>query len=303
LATVNVSQGFLTARGTAVIMPPIDAHTHFPLSPDDIRAVARMMPQEVFDNNLRGVIFQADPETDGQPARQRDKRNRNGFEVLPGVFINSQCAGTYEAPFGIIRLYAYHYDAAALPNRAMWELFLRFRMLTVFLHEVAHHVDRMQLQAFGNELFPPGEHRESESENISFPWVLEYGIPYLERAYVEEMDEFSRWTEQYVGRRLSLTDLVTPPRAFAGNTRAFTPNDTIFSLESLVTRLATLLHEGQTIRDTRYNSALTFVCREEYPEAYAILSALLAEYPQFHEARQLSEECREKMASDHEPAR
>lgn len=299
MATANVSQGFLTAKGTAIIVPTVDAYTHFPLSPDDLRSVVRMMPLEVFDN-LRAVLFLADPTSEEQPQPHEDYSETIGIEILPGVFINKRYQGTYQAPYGMIRLYAYHYDAEALQNRAMWELFLRFRMLTVFLHEVAHHVDRMQQHAPGDELLPPGEHRESESEIISHPWVLHYGIPYLEQTYAEQILELADWAEQYVGRRLSLTDLVVPPRSFVDEARVFTPNDTIFSLELLVTRLAQLVHEGQTIRETRYSSALTFVCRDEYQEASAILLALLADYPQFNEARELYEECREKMACGHE---
>ena len=37
-----------------------------------------------------------------------------------------------------IRLYAYVYDAA-LPNREMLEVYLRLRMLSTLLHEIAHH--------------------------------------------------------------------------------------------------------------------------------------------------------------------
>jgi len=301
VTTPDVFQHYLTAKGTAIIVPPEDADTHCLLSPDDLRNVARLMPQEIFEN-LCAVIFVADPDDDQQddeqpPAAGDVPSGRpRSIELIPGVFINDRYLGTYLAPYRIIRLYAYHYDPAALPQRAMWELFFRFRILTVFLHEVAHHVDRQRLYASGEGLLPPSEHREAESEQLSYPWVLAYGIPYLEQAYAEEVRQFTTWTEQYVGRRLSLADLVVPPRIFADEARVFTPNDTIFSIESLILRLATMVAEGHTMRDTRYNSALSFHCRGEYPEASDILQALLADDPHDDEAHQLYDECRGHIA-------
>lgn len=297
MTTPDVFQNYLTAKGTAIIVPPEDADTHCLLSPDDLRNVARLMPQEIFEN-LCAVIFVADPDDEQQQPAAGDvpSGRQRSIELIPGVFINDRYQGTYHAPYRIIRLYAYHYDATTLPKCAMWELFFRFKMLTVFLHEVAHHVDRQRLYASGEGLLPPSEHRESESEQLSYPWVLAYGIPYLEQAYAEEVRQFTTWTEQYVGRRLSLADLAVPPRIFADEARVFTPNDTIFSLESLIMRLATMVAEGHTMRDTRYNSALSFHCRGEYPEACDILRALLAEDSHDNEARQLYEECRVNIA-------
>jgi len=255
-----------------IIVQDVGEFWHYPAGEADLRAVMRLLPPGALDGLHRTVLcagseYQRERiEADGGAPYEPDPyTGRVGSEDLPGVY-SGPVLGTYSDD-ATIRLYAYVYDAAAMPDRAVRELYLRLRMLSTFLHEAAHHYDAMRRVAGGRWLAEPGDKCEEYAERNEHSWAVRYAVPYLEAAYPEAARAFREWTERHGG--------VAIPLALV----AQTAHQAMCNAGAAYEELATCVTEGSSPRECRLEFAQDLRLAMCFAEALASVEAVLAEHP------------------------
>jgi len=253
---------------------------HYPASPDDLRAVMRLLPHGVFTGLasirlcLGREIQEEDLTSDERAEAGRDPwLGRVGSEVLPGVF-GGRCLGSYGSDDDDIELYAYLYDPE-LPERRRWELFLRLRMLATFVHEVAHHDDDMRRIGRGRWRADDVDKTEAFAEASAAHWVRECVVPYLEEAYPDAVRELNAWIEHHGGTAIPLA-LLGGDWGWDSNGKAVSVY--LGSVRQAFESLADDVHEGREPTATR----LAFARRLLYgncAEALRVIERVLSEEP------------------------
>jgi tetratricopeptide (TPR) repeat protein len=258
---------------------------HYPASPDDLRAVMRRLPAGVL-TGLSGVrlCLGSKHQEKGLSPEERARAGRDplvgrvGYENLPGVF-GGRYLGTYFRP-ARIDLYAYVYDPA-FPGLATWELYLRLRMLSTFVHEVAHHDDATRRVARGRWRMDDTDKNEGYAGATQARWVQQCVVPYLEEAYPEAVREFGAWLSHHGGTEIPLALLAggwrwdaegkAVPLYFGSACEAFG-------------ELAEGVHKGEPLTANRLEFARYLHYGENYAEALRILGRVLGEEPANPEA-------------------
>jgi len=250
---------------------------HYPASADDLRAVMRLLPPGTLDG-VSKIICRL-----GKEAQQKERHDRSaagepdplvgrlGVELLPGVFVG-RCLGSYSRQSAAILLYAYVYDAAILPDRQMREWYLRYQMLSTFVHEVAHHKGKLTEGKRGRWLVRPGEASESYAREYEYRWVRQIVVPYLEQAYPDDARALVDWMIVHGGVAL-------PFVSFADSCK-----DPFFHGSAAFESLVAAVDEQQSLRETRLDFASSLYYAHYYPEALHCLSLIIAEHPDDAEA-------------------
>jgi len=189
---------------------------HYPASLDDVWAILRQLPVEQV-RDIPVIDYRLDSDGSAQPGDEhvldfppscRDPyTGRVGMELLPGVYA-AYIGGCIHLTHRIV-LTAYVYDPA-LPDRAMWECYLRFRMLSVLMHEVGHHLDTLPMRK-------PSPRKqdalEQTAETAAATWTTTLVIPYLRRQYADDVQRLETWASEWAGSPIRLDNLVDKPRA------------------------------------------------------------------------------------------
>jgi len=189
---------------------------------------------------------------------------RLGYETLPGVY-GGRFLGSYWDGRSRVDLYAYAHDPSArLP--VTWEIFLRLQMLSTFVHEVAHHQDRMQRLAGRRWTGDDDETVEGYADSFEAEWVRRYVAPYLEDAYPDAVEQLLAWIRDHGGASLSLCMLasdcwwqakgVVAISSFGSARDAFRTlvretredGDVVAARVSFAHKLAQAGHEGEAMR-------------------------------------------------------
>jgi hypothetical protein len=128
----------------SIRMADQSASVHYPAGPADVLAVLRRIPSGVLEGLVSidlclGSEIQEESEEDLEGAFCDPLIGRIGFEHLPAVYCG-RILGQYHPDSARIFLCAYVYDEN-LPEREMWELYLRLSMLATLVHEIGHHYD------------------------------------------------------------------------------------------------------------------------------------------------------------------
>lgn len=196
-------------------------YLHYPASAEDIRALLQAMPSGIVDG-LSKIVFclgaerQSRPEYPWVADTEPDPfLNRQGYEVLPGVYMG-RCVGVYHVAKAEIRLHGYVYRPD-LAERRMWELYLRLHMLMTFVHEVAHHYDFAFRIGRGRWRGDNRENVEIYAETIQHKWLTDYIIPFLRKRYPEECDGLRSWIKRHAGIEVPFDVIAGDPRATAKN--------------------------------------------------------------------------------------
>ena len=127
---------------------------HYPVTDKDIRNLLKSLPQGVVDG-LSKIVFCSGRHHQKMPPKevlyaepQRDPYiGRIGYKVIEDVY-RGQCLGTYFCNQKVIRVYGYVYPLN-IKLKEIVEFYLRIQIISVFLHELAHHYDLEQRMARG----------------------------------------------------------------------------------------------------------------------------------------------------------
>jgi hypothetical protein len=218
------------------------AFVHFPAGPEDLRAVMARLPRGVLDGTgaitlSLGTDAQRDENGQFPDYLDRDPfTGRTGYETLPGVF-TGRVLGQHFPDSAQIFVYACVYDPAALPVGGGWELYLRLRMLSTFVHEVAHRFDASARVARGRWRRDREEAREIYAEHRQQEWTQQIVVPYLEETYPDEVAAFLAWVTHHGGTPLSLGFLAGNARSTAKGGRVDVYNG-FFSINGALEQLA-----------------------------------------------------------------
>ena len=190
---------------------------HYPASPDDVWAVLQRLPAEevrgipIIDYRLDsdGAAYPGDENVlDFPPTCHDPYTGRLGMELLPGVYA-AYVGGCLHPHTHRIVLTAYVYQPT-LPDRPMWECYLRFRMLSILVHEVGHHLDNIPVQRPSSQVI---DTLEQTAEIHASTWTTKLVIPYLRQQYPDDVQMLETWATAWAGTPIRLDDLVDEPRA------------------------------------------------------------------------------------------
>jgi hypothetical protein len=208
--TENIGLYTSTISGLPPIYIQYDGESiHYPASPDDVWAVLHLLPVE----QVRGIPiidYRLDSDSSAQPGDDnvldfpptcRDPyTGRVGMELLPGVYA-AYVGGCFHPRTHRIVLTAYVYDPA-LPDRSMWECYLRFRMLSVLMHEAGHHLDDIPVR------------KPSPQESDALEQTAESAASTGTTTLVD-VQRLETWASEWAGAPIRLDNLVDKPRALS----------------------------------------------------------------------------------------
>ena len=255
---------------------------HHPASPDDVRAVLRLLPAGVLDGLSRvelrlGAEVQRQREAADPGGADPDPFvGRLGYECLPGVF-TGRVLGTYHPARASIHLNAYVHHPST-PLREVWEILLRLWALGTLVHEVAHHHDHTRRVARGRWMAHGRERVETYAEDRQHAWTQAVVVPYLRRAYPAEVDRVERWVAHHGGVLLPLETLADDPRGTRKGGRV-SLNVVCWPMAQLLRSLVGEVIAGRPLAACRVEFARDLHYREMYDAALASLARVLADEP------------------------
>jgi tetratricopeptide (TPR) repeat protein len=273
----------------SILLVDDDEHIFFPASPEDFRRVLQLLPQGVLDgvSEIRLHSGQAEFDEDaGQAERRTGQRDpwlgRLGSEIIPGVFAGPYL-GVYIRSTSAIEIYAYVRDPSEEWSPAL-DFFLRLVMIETFIHEIAHHDDRMRRIASGRWRFDNVTKKEHYAETAAAAWLDKNAIPYLVDTYPEGAAALHEWVHDHTGTTFPLRDLATNWH-WGANALPIPLQE--FSVYFALTDLAFDLRDGVPRLDARVNLARELHFAEVYDKALEVLDSVLREDPASLEAKTL----------------
>jgi tetratricopeptide (TPR) repeat protein len=261
-------------------------YIHYPAGPEDLRELMHRLPASL-THGLRyvelclGKLPQEEEKNqypwDEDPLRD-PYTGRLSNEHIPGVY-NGHYLGIYHGNVAGIQLFGYVYSPD-LPHRQIMELYLRLKMLMVFVHELGHHFDQASRVARGRWLADNKEKVEIYAEGVTYKWAGEYVVPYLEQKYKTEVDELKAWILEHGGGAVPLVLLAGDPRNTAPKGLICVSFDVAMAFESLVE--AVMKNEDPVSTQVQFAREIHYA--EEYELPLAILKTVLAKHPENVEA-------------------
>ncbi len=259
---------------------------HYPASADDIRAVMERLPRGVFAG-LSGIRLCLGSECQESFLSRRELAaavrdpwtGRISSEYLPGVY-GASTRGIYNVDIARIDLHAYvHEEALSAAN----QLYLRLRVLSTLVHELAHHEDFMRRGARARG----GAKLERYAISIQAEWVRECVVPYLEEAYPDAVREVHEWIATHGGAPVPLA-LLGGRWHWDSQGKVITDpwSSTCDAYEELVRNV----REGGDPDSIRLEFAQDLVFADAHTEALAITDRVLGREPQSQPALTLQAE-------------
>ena len=276
------------------------AHNHYPANPEDVRAVLRSLPSGIADG-LEAIELRAGVEHQRQAVvrvgnskcKPDPLTGRQSIETMPGVF-TPLVLGCYHPSRNLIYLFSYVYNRG-IAHREIIEFYIRLQMLSVFVHEVAHHFDCTSRVARDRWRVDDSSKCEIYAEDVQHDWLAKYVIPYLETCCAEQSAEMQRWLQTHVGTTIPLHLLAGDPRSTTRDGKIFIPSfNTSHAFESLVTAVA----EEQSEDKIRTDFARDLHYATEYDVPERILESVLGENPKNTDAIALMADIAEHRGQD-----
>jgi tetratricopeptide (TPR) repeat protein len=212
-------------RGTPLSEIPIELLDEGPnvlhaATPEDLRAVLRLLPAEATDGIARiqlslATAYHREQATDEDAVRD-PWFGRPGAERMPGVWSGDLLGTRFDS--GLIGVYAYAWDPARLVlPRAAGEVYFKLRALMTLAHEIAHHHDAVARVARGRWRFEEGSKVERYANRMAHAWTRELILPWMEKTYPVAVSTLRGWVAETSGLEL-------PFAFFAGDKRRFAPD-------------------------------------------------------------------------------
>lgn len=267
---------------------------HYPASADDLRGVMRRLPPGVIDGIAAielGLGIEFNEESLSAADRATADRDpwfgRAGYEILPGVHCGT-LLGSYQPRRANVRLFAYVYEPD-MPDRALWELFLKLQMLATFVHEVAHHDDHKRRIRRGRWRADDTRKVEAFAESTAGDWIRGCVVPYLHDTYPEAVAGFQAWLLAHGGTTVPLhlvsCGCIWDDRGRAHSLGMFTADEALYSL-------ARSVRQGEDPTSTRLEFARELHYGCYYSEALDAIATVLRDEPANLEALTLQADIR-----------
>jgi tetratricopeptide (TPR) repeat protein len=239
--------------------------------------VLKLLPQGALDG-LSGITLRlGDLEQSAEVESEPDPlTGRRGEEILPGVFVNGHYVGRYHARSAEIQIFAYVYDEG-IPNRVMWELYLRLQMLATLVHELGHQHDFTRRTTRGRWLHDDSTKIEIHAERYEHDWVQEYVVPYLERAYPTDEQALRAWMDHHGGVSAPLSELAGDRRGTSKRGGILTQS--LFGSQDALEELAKEVALGKPLTETRLRFAEMLRYMDRFDATLSIVERILSEEP------------------------
>lgn len=273
-----------TPAPTDVSTIPIDVRdqsefVHHGASADDIRAILDALPESARLGVSRIQLSLGKAYMDERADEFGDDRDpftkRLSSEVLPGVYCG-EILGCFTIKSGLVSVYAYVYDRKriSLPL-PLCEFYLRLHALKTFVHEMAHHHDRVARMARGRWRSDRKHTVEWYAEKMEHKWTHEIVLPYLERTYRRDATALKNWVGHRGGIRVGLD-------FFAGDSRR-TQRDglerLVFTTPSAFESWVEELPRCKTLAESRLAFAWELHYCDLYDQCLELLNSLVAASP------------------------
>jgi tetratricopeptide (TPR) repeat protein len=250
---------------------------HYPASRDDLGGVLKSMPVDVC-GGLSSVELTLGWDEAEDGSEVDPFVGRPGSEIFPGVF-SPHVLGVYRPEEARIYMHPYIYDDP-LPESEVVSVYLRLRMLSTFVHELAHHRHLMLRDTRGRWLLDADENAEIYAERMQDEWTKEYVIPYLEATYPQAVERFGDWMRRHGGISLPLDFVAGDPRSTVRGGFIRWPLGARDAVELLIGGVI----RGKSTRETRIEFARDLHHADLYDESLAVLDGILEEDPHDSEA-------------------
>lgn len=179
---------------------------HYPASPEDVCALMHRLPPGSCDklHRIELTLDRFEDEYDSSNDSAVDPYiGRFSVQDYPGVY-SSGVYGDYDKNTMNMHLYGYVYGPD-LPHRDKMGFLLKCRVLSTFVHEIAHHQDRTTRMARGRWRMDMERKDEKYACGQQDEWDFDYVIPYVEETYPAEVNRLLDWLEKETGIRLTLS--------------------------------------------------------------------------------------------------
>ena len=236
---------------TAPLSPSPDQHVyievkdqgeyiHYPLTPDDVKACLETLPAGTtfglhtitfcLGKKYMKEVAEDHPDQAVDPYTGRIR----GESSIPDCFL-PPVLGTYNYRTHRIFLYAYVYPSEVLREPTM-VFYLKLKMLSTLLHEIAHHDDNWRRVARGRWLGSYDTRVEDYAYRKQREWVNESLIKVLQGRYQSEITQLINWIETYGGCKIPFEEIIKGGFIFStaqavedlfGNVLSGTPEDSV----------------------------------------------------------------------------
>jgi tetratricopeptide (TPR) repeat protein len=254
-------------------------YIQFPASTQDLISLSKRLPTGILTGLdsvtlCLGAEYQEENEENMEEAAQDPYTGRISVEDKGPVYL-PPVLGTYFGNSCKIYLYGYVYDRNELPSKSV-EDYCRLKMLSTFLHEVAHHDDNMRRTSRGRWLMLNKDRCEDYAEIKEAEWGEKILAPYILETYPTEYAELLKLIKDYGGVEIQLVKLV---KEFKGkNIKGLIRLGTTIS--DAVENLFTSISERKSKRDIMYEFAMDLHYGDYYEECMEALDTLLSLYPE-----------------------
>jgi tetratricopeptide (TPR) repeat protein len=249
---------------------------HHGASPDDIRAVLKELPESarLGISRIQLSLGKAQMEAwaEGGDREQDPLIGRLGSKLFSGVF-GGETLGCFMFKSGLVSIYAFVCDWNRIPvPTSFCKFYLRLHALKTFVHEVAHHHDRIARVARGRWRLDRQINGEMYAEQMEHKWTQEVVLPYLRRNYAKEARALLNWVAHRGGLRVDLDFIAGDSRRTErdGLQRIFLSTSGAF--ENWLDALPTC----KTLAESRLALAWELHYSDCYEECLQVLNGILA---------------------------
>lgn len=252
---------------------------HHGASPEDIRAILNVLPESVRLGISRIQLSLGKAYMDERADEFGGKRDpftkRLSSEVFPRVYCG-HILGCFNIKSGLVSVYAFVYDRNRIPlPLPLCKFYLRLHALKTFVHEIAHHHDRVARIARGRWLADRKQNVEWYAEKMEHKWTDNIVLPYLERAYPRDAAALRNWVAHRGGLRVGLD-------FFAGDSRRTERSGLerlVFTTSSAFESWVEELSECKTLEESRLAFAWELHYCDLYDQCLELLNSVLASSP------------------------